>query len=130
MTSPPDEKYNCVAWAVGFTELWWWPDQMEQSYWPPGAPRRVTVEDFTEVFRALGYTPCADDRPEPGFEKVALFAKEGIPTHAARELPNGTWTSKLGPGEDIEHVLEALVGDQYGDVVAVLRLRRVDGGQT
>ena len=103
---------------------------MGQFYWPPGVPRRATVEDFTGAFRTLGYTPCADDRPEPGFEKVALFAKEGIPTHAARQLPNGSWTSKLGPAEDIEHVLEALVGDQYGEVVAVLRRQRADGRQT
>jgi hypothetical protein len=43
-------------------------------------------------------------------------------THAARQLDNGKWTSKLGQLEDIEHEsLEALSGAVYGSVVQVLK---------
>lgn len=45
----------------------------------------------------------------------------GTPTHAARQLENGKWTSKLGQLEDIEHELDGLVGDKYGIVVTILR---------
>jgi hypothetical protein len=52
----------------------------------------------------LGYAPCAGDELEAGLEKVALYADEhGEWTHAAPQLPDGWWTSKLGPEEDILH---------------------------
>jgi hypothetical protein len=40
---------------------------------------------------------------EPGFLKVALYGTGLTYTHAARQLADGKWTSKLGKGEDIEH---------------------------
>lgn len=43
-------------------------------------------------------------------------------THAARQLPDGSWTSKLGPDEDILHrTPQALVGDLYGQVQAIMK---------
>jgi hypothetical protein len=55
-------------------------------------------------------------------EKVALFADPaGIPTHAARQLASGQWTSKLGQAEDIEHELRALEGEIYGVVALILK---------
>jgi hypothetical protein len=45
----------------------------------------------------------------------------GVPTHAARLLPSGLWTSKLGEWEDIEHDLLALEGDVYGTVALLLK---------
>jgi hypothetical protein len=35
ITSPRDEVYNCIAWAAGVTNDWWWPDKAGQGYWPP-----------------------------------------------------------------------------------------------
>jgi hypothetical protein len=58
---------------------------------------------------------------EPGYEKVALYALAGLPKHAARQLPGGRWTSKLGPLEDVEHALEGLIGTWYGNVVQILK---------
>jgi hypothetical protein len=53
---------------------------------------------------------------------VALFvATTGCPTHAARQLASGRWTSKLGKAEDIEHELRDLEGDVYSSVVLVLK---------
>jgi hypothetical protein len=74
------------------------------------------------AFRALGYERCDDDGPEPGIEKVALYGNTLLYTHAARQLPGGTWTSKLGKSEDIEHdTPDVVAGGIYGEVVAIMR---------
>jgi hypothetical protein len=134
VTSPRDPAYKCIAWAAGVTSAWWWPlDNPEEAFWPEGVPRARTLEAFRAVFATLGYSLCSDDGHEPGFEKVALFADAlGLPTHAARQLPNGRWTSKLRKAEDIEHDLRALEGDLYGTVRLVLKrpLPATGGGGT
>ena len=69
---------------------------------------------------------CEDGNLEPGYEKVAIYAMDGEPTHAARQLQNGWWTSKLGKYEDIDHdSLEELQGYGFGDYgrVAVFMAR-------
>lgn len=74
------------------------------------------------MFVALGYVPCDTPDTEPGMEKVALFADEdGVPTHAARKLPGGRWTSKLGRLEDIEHALDGVAGEEYGVARRVMK---------
>jgi hypothetical protein len=121
ITSPATPDYNCIAWAAGVTDDWWWPDPMGISAWPAAAPRSETVEAFLAAFESLGYVRCDDALFEPGFEKVALYAVDGVPKHAARQLPSGRWTSKCGELEDIEHALDGLVGTWYGTVVHILK---------
>ncbi len=126
VTSPASDRYNCIAWAAGDADNWWWPDPDpdSDSYWPATAPREETLASFRTVFESLGYRECATAEPEPGFEKVAIYAKDDLPTHAARQLPNGSWTSKLGEWQDIEHQsLNALTGmaSIYGEVALLLR---------
>ncbi len=123
VTSPPDRSYNCIAWAAGVSDGWWWPlGDPDDTRWPDGVARAVTLDAFRDAFTALGYVPCDGERAEAGFEKVAIFASlRGTPTHAARQLPSGRWTSKLGNAEDIEHDLRALEGDIYGTVVLILK---------
>lgn len=65
---------------------------------------------------------CPDAVLEEGYEKVAIYASRGgEATHAARQLPNGRWTSKCGENIDIEHVLEGLEGPAYGEVAKILK---------
>ena len=74
------------------------------------------------AFASLGYTVCEGEGLEAGYEKVALFADAGgRPTHAARQLSGGRWTSKLGTAEDIDHGLYDLEGAIYGAVVLVMK---------
>jgi hypothetical protein len=119
-TSDASQEYNCIAWAAEDTSAWWWPSlELGRSYWPEGIPREETVEAFVAAFRTKGYEPCDIGSLEVGFEKIALYVDaNNIPTHAARQLKNGHWTSKLGGFEDIEHLtVECLQGDapyQYG----------------
>jgi hypothetical protein len=124
VTSPATDGYNCIAWAAGATNFWWWPfGDPNWTYWPENVPRQETLDAFRDAFATLGYVVCDHPDVEPGFEKIALFADaRGCPTHAARQLSSGRWTSKLGQLEDIEHDLRDLEGTEYG-VVALLMKR-------
>ena len=122
--SPRDANYNCIGWAAGDNPNWWWPDPAEEDSWPAGVARVETVAAFREAFASLGYVVCDHDRLEEGYEKVALFALAEVPKHAARQLPSGRWTSKLGPMEDLEHTLHDLTGMVYGSVVLVMKQPR------
>jgi hypothetical protein len=129
VTSPRADTYNCMAWAAGDDEAWWWPDEMETSYWPPEVPRVVAVDAFVRAYEGLGYERCATSELERGFERIALYVdSNGIPTHAARQLADGAWTSKLGRLEDITHTnLESISGGGYG--LATVFMRRPREGE-
>lgn len=121
-TSARTENYNCIAWAAGDTTQWWWPDQFNQYYWPNEAPRAETLQAFIEAYELSGYTPCETSTYEHGYEKVAIYVDvSGKPTHAARQLSDGTWTSKLGVYIDITHyTLRGVEGPKYGAAIQFL----------
>ena len=125
ITSPPTKEYNCIAWAANEDDRWWWPDKNEQAYWPRNAPREVTLVAFVRAFQTIGYEPCESAHLEPRFEKIAIFVSATKrPTHAARQLPNGMWTSKLGDGFDISHELDGISGFEgrsYGTIAHILK---------
>ncbi|GCL37589.1 MULTISPECIES: hypothetical protein [Sphaerospermopsis] len=124
LTSPDTTDYNCVAWAAEDDEKWWWPDAQNEEYWPPGVPREETLEAFQQAFKTIGYEICENDVLETGFQKIAIYANSNkIPTHIARQLPDGKWTSKLGQDEDIEHNnLQGLTGNPgYGEVAFLMK---------
>ena len=88
-------------------------------------PREESIEAFTQAFAELGYAPCETDEPEAAVEKVALYVgADGRVLHAARQLPDGAWTSKLGEVWDISHELRGLEGDNYGRVARFLKRPR------
>ena len=73
------------------------------------------------AFEDLGYIERTDASVELGMQKIAVFVgDQGKPTHAARQLPDGWWASKLGQQIDIEHELSAIQGAAYGHVAFVL----------
>ena len=119
ITSPPSLDYNCVAWSAADTEHWWQPG----VFWPIEAQSDdYSITSLIRAFESLGYSLCQDHRLEPGFEKVALYGLEAYYTHAARQLPNGAWTSKLGRSEHIEHETpHDLAGGVYGEVVQFMK---------
>ena len=115
VTSPPTWNYNCIAFAAGLETEWWWPDPNSDAAWPRGVPCEETLEAFAAAFATLGYEICADGELEQGYEKVAIYAQNGVPTHAAKQLDDGRWKSKLGAWEDIEHnTLKAVEEHIYG----------------
>ncbi|MBI3822407.1 MAG: hypothetical protein HY289_06975 [Planctomycetes bacterium] len=124
-TSDPDPKYNCIGFAAGRTDVFWWPDDYpdaDSDYWPRGIAREETVAAFVQLFQSLGYEICSDGSLEVGYEKVAIYALGEAPTHAARQLSTGQWTSKLGPEEDIVHEnTESIAGPCYGSVIQFMK---------
>jgi hypothetical protein len=125
ITSPSSRKYNCIAWAAGDVERKWWPVDDPRYYWPDVvSPRIENLNCFFVAFATMGYTVCIDGLPEPGFEKVAIYVdpSTGVPTHMARQLPGGEWTSKLGNAYDISHETPyGLESEVYGVVAGFLR---------
>lgn len=123
ITSKASRIYNCFAWAAGEDDRWWNPLEPENPYyWIDGVPAELTVAAFIQAYQTLGYEPCDDSGLEEGFEKIALYATpDGEPTHAARQLPDGKWTSKLGRWEDIEHELDGLICEMDGAVRQILK---------
>jgi hypothetical protein len=112
--SPSTSRYNCIAWSLGITSQWINPkktlaefDQLNGQY----GYRRMSTLDFSRAF---------------GYEKIVLYGKKDAfgrvteYTHQARQLPDGTWTSKLGGMAQVRHVTpDTLNGSAYGVPVAV-----------
>jgi hypothetical protein len=123
ITSPQSTMYNCIAWVASDAEAWWEPDMMNNYFWPADAPREYTIDAYGKAYETLGFRACEHAEREEGFEKVAIYVgPDGEPTHAARQLESGRWTSKLGKLEDIEHAdLEGLDGAEYGTVGLVMK---------
>jgi hypothetical protein len=126
-TSPPDKGYNCFAWAGHETQRKWHPSAYGGLFWP-GGEQPDTLEGFVTGYGALGFERCESADWESGLEKIAIFVADGIPSHVARQLPNGMWTSKMGDMEDIEHTLAGLTDGKYGRV-HVLMQRPATRGQ-
>lgn len=125
LTSRESDEYNCIAWAASDTTRWWWPSP--DAYWPKEVPLTETVASFVAAFQTPGFQPCGFiETLEEGFEKVAIYASvDGRPTHMARQTENGSWTSKLGEGCDIEHhSLGGVEGTVYGRAVQMLKRAR------
>jgi hypothetical protein len=118
-TSDQDPNYNCIAHAVGESDTWWEP--VRGRYWPARVPRNRSLQALQTALGTEKYASCESGDLEDGLEKVAIFANdEGEYTHIARQLADGSWTSKFGRNEDIRHRLRQLEGNEFGSVVAFM----------
>ena len=122
-TSPIDYYYNCIAWAYGSNKKWYWPSGKPEHFWPPDIPLQETVDAFIKLYESIEYEVCPDGELEKDYEKVAIFTKDGIPTHAARQLSDGKWTSKLGQQIDVSHSIFSIINGTYGDVEVYMKRR-------
>lgn len=125
-TSEETYRYNCLAWALGINWTWFQHDaRCAGYYWPPGIDREWNEATIRKIFALHGFREEALSRElEADYEKVAFYVDGGgEPSHFARQLANGNWTSKLGDLIDVEHTnLECLEGkDQYGSVSFILK---------
>jgi len=114
ITSPSTTVYNCFAWAAGESHRWWEAHPDAGHYWPNGHTPDWSIDVVIAAFSTVGFAVCSNGDPESGVEKIAIYCRDGEPTHAARLKADGTWTSKLGVDVDIEHTLDGISGDEYG----------------
>jgi hypothetical protein len=122
LTSKRTRRYNCLAWAVGNNSAWW--DAGPGGVWPDSVLNDGSVEAAIQLYEYYGYTKTTDATPEAGVEKIAIYGDDLGYTHAARQLPDGRWTSKLGKLQDIEHLkLESLYCRWYGTIVQFMEKR-------
>lgn len=122
-TSDPTCEYNCIAWAIGATDLWWEPFVAPGYFWPNGVDPDYQVQTLVRIFSLREFVECGRDSSlEPGFEKIAIYAEQDEGMHVARQLPNGTWTSKLGMNQDIMHkTAECIAGGDYEALYVVMK---------
>ena len=123
LTSPTTINYNCIAWAAKNTQRWWQPGVL----WPLESSRDDHgIGALVLAFKEIGFEECDDGTLESGFEKLAIYVSALMYTHAARQLADGRWTSKLGQLEDITHSTpDDIAGSDYGEVVQFMK-RQLD----
>lgn len=114
-TSCPTGLYNCFAWAANDDQQRWDPDPWGLFFWPKEAPRKLTKTAIIAAYGTVGFKVCASPDLKDGLEKIAVYCSGATPLHAARQLPSGKWTSKLGDEDDIEHTLDGLNDAAYGN---------------
>jgi hypothetical protein len=114
---PATMNYNCIAWAVGVTNQWVWPIK-------PG--KEPSVADFDVLFGKHGYRRVKglNFDLKTGTQKIVLYGKRKgqtwEPTHVARQLFDGSWSSKLGNLPLVRHLEPSdLDGGVYGVPIAV-----------
>jgi hypothetical protein len=125
-TSPATGTYNCAAFAVGDDQNWWDPLPPNTYFWPKGVVRNYSVEAYVAAFETRGFSRCQDSSLDPKLEKIAIYANQwGFFEHAARQLPDGRWTSKMAEDEDIIHDdLQSLTGEHAGTPVYFMSRER------
>ncbi len=123
---------------MGEKTTWWQPPIFVKPplkrgntyFWPEGAPWDRTVDAYAAAFATRHYVRCPDGTLERGYEKIVIYGQRvgNAPArfqHAARQLRNGRWTSKLGNLKDItHHSPENLTGDFYGEPMIYMRRPR------
>ena len=120
VTSSKSEIYNCIAWAVDDENNWWWPTVGD--YWPDNAPRDHTIEAFVIAYETLGFSVCETGDIERDTDKIVIYADSDGPQHAAKQLKDGRWASKLGEFEDIIHAKpEDIECDLYGAIAVYMK---------
>ena len=129
-TSLATEKYNCIAHAVFNDSEWYEPAKPEYlTFWPNDVPREYTIDAYFQLFESYGYSKCKNGDIEEGFIKIAFFYstnKYNNPDsfHAARQLSDGQWTSKLGESIDVSHTLNAMSNSNYGEVIQFFKKKQ------
>lgn len=145
VNSDCDYRYNCIGFAIGYTDIWVAPfprkiptkDDISLRiipwfWWPNVVPFDENPCSLVRTFEYFGFETCDDDSIEPNYDKVALYSHMGKWTHAARIIDEGVYHSKLGECFDIIHrkgnVLEQTTNpmDSYGKPFVFMRRKKAD----
>ena len=113
--------YNCIAWAMGYSDRWVDTEYSPGHWWPAGVKRSTEPIALFDAFVAEGFEKADDGRFEKGYDKVVLFQKDGEWTHASRIESNEVEYSKFGGSFDGVHSHNIFTGSIYGEEYAYLR---------
>ena len=105
--------YNCIAWAMGYTDRWVDPSIVDNTpwlWWPHGAERSYRPEALISAFEAEGFEISDNSKVEEGYSKVVLYKNQitGEWTHAARIITSDVEHSKFGGLWDGQHSHDVL----------------------
>jgi hypothetical protein len=116
-------RYNCISYEFGDTTTPWWPIKSHKNeYWPTNISQGLYINSFNDLFKLYNYVSCKnDDSFDINHTKIALFSKNGIPTHACKQKDSISWTSKLGDFQVIEHNLYEIQGETYGYILEIFK---------
>lgn len=114
--SPRTPVYNCIAWAMDYTDRWVEPCDGPGFWWPNGATRDYTAEALIEAFEAEGFELAQHLNPEEGFSKVILYKNEVTETwtHASKVISDDVKYSKFGQSWDGHHSHGVLCNTEQG----------------
>lgn len=99
ITDDPTRVYNCIAWALGYTDRWINPPEKQADF----EALFLSSPLYSKVLPAEDSTATSD-----GY-------KLGVMTHASRFF-NGSWSSKLGESFRITHNRKGVTGNIYGQI--------------
>jgi hypothetical protein len=125
-TSEATREYNCIAWALEIRNSWLYPDDGNAYLLKKeGSSEIFNLTTIIKSFQNIGYKVEHGNKAKlflPHIQKIAIYTLfNNAPSHVARQLCNGKWTSKLGENIDIEHdTLEVLEGPAYGLVRVIM----------
>lgn len=111
------DVYNCIAWAMGYTDRWVDPYIGPGHWWPMGVARDAKPETLVAAFQAEGFEISEDSSLEEGYSKVVLYKKKGAEewTHAARIVTSDIEYSKFGRAWDGQHSHDVLCRTSIGN---------------
>lgn len=122
--------YNCIVWAMGYNDRWIDTYYSPGHWWPDGVSRDTKPQSLIGAFIAEGFEVTDNSHYEDGYDKVVLFQRNGMWTHASRIESDDTEYSKFGGLFDGVHSRNVFTNSLYGDEFAYLRrpiARRPDG---
>ncbi len=107
VTGPATNDYNCFGWALC------------SRIYGRRVPRNVDdpLAWVDRLYTDAGWVRSGSCDPELCKRKIAIYCKDDVPTHAAKQLVGRLWSSKLGDLQRIVHAgTGALEGPVYGTV--------------
>lgn len=107
ISADADPAYNCLAWTVGHTDCWLWPNGI------------LSLSDFDRLYERYGYTR-AGSGPIAAWglnERTMMHGSVSGPGHGPR------WESKAGPFVRFQHDRDELAGGSAGKIIAYYRPR-------
>lgn len=108
--------YNCIAWAMGYTDRWVDICDGPGHWWPKGVPRNMKPETLVAAFQSEGFAVAEHSLVEEGYSKVVLYKKRDVEewTHAARIVTSEIEYSKFGSAWDGQHAHDVLCNTGVG----------------